>query len=609
MAGITQLYDIFKKTPEEVEKLFDTEIEVTEKLDGSRISVEIREGATKIFKKNDSSPITSIDRILSRYYEKAVSHFENFTPEKFKTIPENWRFGFEYFPTLRPVSIAYDRMPLNHLVLTDISVRDGKGRVTEVITDKPTLDEWAEILEVEGPPLIFKGRLSPQQKESILEFLNSSKEDLFKKFKTESFMAFLLKTLDPSISKSFMQNSIDKDIEAIVFRFDGKNPLKVMNPVYELSKSVKEKAKPSDMYGLTLYAFQEFFSTFELRKIKLKSETYEDRYVELISEAFNSFVNSPVYKNNFSGEVEFDLPDFLTREEARENLSLVKNEETRKLLQNSATNRELFKIMLAAMRSHKKKPMGFFKKELVIYHNRLVDKIADFVNAGIKENFFSFDRFREVFLVSENHAEEIYDKVFEVNAIEKTVDISEIPQEEKTAESPAITTLKSLFLPIASSNSKENVVLMYGKFLPFNLGHLTVCKDNLDRGYRTVIVAKYPGYQDISESTLKMSLEKACDENEKHLAGYMLNDTPDYTSLINSLRKKGLRVVEFAGSEDDCKEFDSQLDSRISTNVSQHVMSAKNVHEAIREGNYEKYKKLVPPSQHGMFHRIKSELK
>jgi hypothetical protein len=253
--------------------------------------------------------------------------------------------------------------------------------------------------------------------------------------------------------------------------------------------------------------------------------------------------------------------------------------------------------------------MGFFKKELVIYHNRLVDKIADFVNAGIKENFFSFDRFREVFLVSENHAEEIYDKVFEVNAIEKTVDISEIPQEEKTAESPAITTLKSLFLPIASSNSKENVVLMYGKFLPFNLGHLTVCKDNLDRGYRTVIVAKYPGYQDISESTLKMSLEKACDENEKHLAGYMLNDTPDYTSLINSLRKKGLRVVEFAGSEDDCKEFDSQLDSRISTNVSQHVMSAKNVHEAIREGNYEKYKKLVPPSQHGMFHRIKSELK
>jgi hypothetical protein len=368
MAGINHLYDIYTKDPKFVEKLLDSEVEIEEKLMGSRFSFEVNDGdVLKFFKRNDSSPITKIDRTLARYYEKAISHFESFTTEKLSQVPDGWRFGFEYFPNLMPVKIVYDRIPLNHLVLTDISVRDPHGKVIQVITDKKTLDEWATFLEVESSPQIFAGKLDPDQKKKIVDFLNTPPSKLADTFKTVNFAEYFLKILNPKIAKSFLQNSLDKDIEALVFKFDGKNPLKVMNPSYTGKKDDKKPdEKPSDIYSLTLVLFQEFFQEFDFKKLKLKEKgSFEERYIEFISKAFNLFCRSPFYRNNYEGEVDFELPTFLTRSEASVNFKFVTNPETLELLNAKSVNRELFKIMMASMRAHKKKPFGFFKKELV----------------------------------------------------------------------------------------------------------------------------------------------------------------------------------------------------------------------------------------------------
>jgi hypothetical protein len=146
----------------------------------------------------------------------------------------------------------------------------------------------------------------------------------------------------------------------------------------------------------------EFITSLDFSKIKLKEKSFEDRYIEFVSKVFNMFVKSPIYREHFENEVDFDLPKFLTREESQVNFKFVTEPETLELLQKSNTNRELFKILLASLRTHKKKPVGFFTKELISHHNELVDKVADYINANnaIKENltFFTFQEFRKTFL-------------------------------------------------------------------------------------------------------------------------------------------------------------------------------------------------------------------
>ena len=135
MAGINHFYDEYKKRPRDIEKLLNAQVCVSEQLNGSRFSVTVNTNGTFSYFRRDNSQITKIDRSVSNYYEKAINHFESFTEEKFATIPDNWKFGFEYFPTTSPLKISYDAVPLNNLVITDIIVKNPNGKILEVVTD------------------------------------------------------------------------------------------------------------------------------------------------------------------------------------------------------------------------------------------------------------------------------------------------------------------------------------------------------------------------------------------------------------------------------------------------------------------------------------------
>ena len=81
------LYNEYKRDPNRVEKLLDEKIEITEKLDGSRFLVQAQEGGTLTFYKRKDMSITKIDRTLSKYYESAILHFDNFSEEKIAELP------------------------------------------------------------------------------------------------------------------------------------------------------------------------------------------------------------------------------------------------------------------------------------------------------------------------------------------------------------------------------------------------------------------------------------------------------------------------------------------------------------------------------------------
>lgn len=610
MAGIAHLYDLYAKDPKFVEKLLDSHVDAEEKLDGSRFGFEVVEGGEmKFFKRNDSAPITKIDRTLARYYEKAISHFESFTPNKLSVFPDGWRFGFEYFPNLVPVKIAYDRIPLNHLVLTDITVRDPNGKILDLITDKETLDQWAEILEVEGPPLIFSGKLTPEQKKKILGFLNTTYENLEKKFKTENFAEYFIKVLNPSVGKSFMQNSLDKDIEAIVFKFDGKNPLKVMNPVYKIQKDEKKKEeKPSDIYSLTLVFFQEFFQDLDFKKIKLKGRLFEERYIEFISKCFNLFCKSRFYKNNFEGEIDFELPQFLTREEAKINYKFVTNEETLELLKKSSTNRELFKIMLASMRAHKKKPFGFFKQELIWHHNQLVDKITDYINTGITESFLSYEEFREVIMVKENMNDWEEFSLTKLNEVGFPT-YAEIRKPAR--ETPAY--LEVLRNVISSNPAEpeelESCNLVICDTVPYHNGIVTALKDAKEiTGKKSILCMVGTPFSDM-DSFKQMSTEFLNDYKDLLHTAIVIK-MPHFSDVPSIAKEKKLKIDHVYGHPSVASDYKIQTGNDSLECIDSHDnLKNRGILDMLRGDQIDKFKKICLPLTHNYYYKLKNDLR
>jgi len=609
MAGISHLYDIYKKDPKFVEKLLDSHVEAEEKLDGSRFGFEVREdGEMKFFKRNDSAPITKIDRTLAKYYEKAISHFESFTDEKISQIPEGWRFGFEYFPNLTPVKITYDRIPLNHLVLTDITVRDPNGKIIETISDKETLDQWASTLECEGPPVIFSGKLSAEQKKKIVDFLSTDEKDLENTFKTENFAHYFIKTLNPSVGKSFMQKSLDADIEAIVFRFDGKNPLKVMNPAYKMQKEEKkQEVKPSDIYSLTLVFFQEFFQELDFKKIKLKGKTFEERYIEFICKCFNMFCKSKFYSNNYEDGVDFELPTFLTREEANINFKFVTNEETLDLLRKNSTNRELFKIMMASMRAHKKKPFGFFKQELIWHHNNLVDKIADFINSGISESFLSFEAFREVVLMNEDVS--TWDE-YGLSKINEVGFPTYADVKRPMRETPAyLEVLRKFDATDHPQDDLEPASLVICDTAPYHNGLITGLKDaNQVSGKKSILCMVGDPFND--NETFKQMSSDFLNDNKDFLHTIIVTKIPQFSNIGKIAKEKKLKIDNVYCTKKHAADYMIQTgNSNVNHIDSNDNLNSEKILDSLRNGDLTTFKKLSPSFVHNYFYKLKNDLK
>ena len=649
MGSISFLYEEYKKDPKRVEKLLAGKIEISEKLDGSRFQVQADEGGKLTYFKRKDAPISKIDRTLAKYYEKAIMHFDNFSEEKISSLPEGWRFGMEYFPNLHPVTIVYDRLPLNNLVLTDIQVKDPRDKTIDVITDIATLSKWANILEVERPSIIFDGKLSDTQNRRILDFLNTPYNDLVSRFKTENFTMFILNILNPELKTSFMHNDTAKDIDGLIFKFEGKEAYRVSNPEIATRKLEKKEEKPSDIYNLTLVMLQEFLTSLVFSKIKLKEKTFEDRYIEFVSKAFNMFVKSPIYKENFEKGVDFELPKFLTREESGVNFKYIKDAETISVLDKSSSNRELFKIMLASMRSHKKRASGFFSKELMFHHNELVDKISDYINSfeNIKEStFFSFREFKTVFLGESTNWQEDFGKdtgddvedvvknstlvsksINEVASFIHTKGIivdeplstdSTMPsfrhisksQELDNIEKP-LNVLRKMFSgeESVSTTKKTPICLLKGKFQPYHNGHVTAVADaGKESGMKVyiVIMSKKLPENGMSRELHKSMMDEAI-KTDKNICGYCFSNGRSFSEIVKDLPVK-MEAKAFAGSEDECLDVENQTKgSLVSYPMTRH-MSTKNVLQKIKDEDYDGYRKLVPKTLWNHFYKIKNEI-
>ena len=632
MSGISHLYDIYnKKGKDFINNLFNSYVTVNEKMDGSAFVFDrdLETGRFNFYKRDQRNPITLVDRTLMKYYEIPIQYIESLPPHIIKDIPRGWKFGLEYFANIKPVEIAYDRLPKNNLILSYVHTKSENGKPSATIQDKEKLDTWADLLGVERPPIVFQGYLNEEQKDKILDFLRTPFEELVSEYKTRSFVRYIICVLNTEAQASALNNDLDKPIEGIVFRFgeeDGESePIlsKMVDPVFtEIAKEKSKKKieeKPSDFLGITILDVMNFILERGVDSFGVSGNTDDERYISFISDVFAKFLEEYGYK--YKG-ADFQEPDYLKKDEFRLNKPLIKDKRVLSYLESDDSYESLFKLILNSFRKIKKRAGGIITAGIIDQFNLLVGDIQRVVSAKstpkIQESQVpSFLDFKKNnlsaktvdYTTSENEEsdknEEEYDHFYSYNefisALE-TLDTQEKPKEiiTETDEKKEEPKEKEL----------QDVNLLIGRFQPFHNGHMNMVKKMAEENeLPSIIAVVHPGHNKsgktpFSEDLVSKYMETVVKENAGKILGYFIINRGLLGVIYGKAKELGYLVKAIAAGDDRIDDYKKQAEylkkaggdfpEDIELIQTPRSSSGTEVREKIDNEDFVGFKKLVP---------------
>jgi len=637
MSGILHLQDLYhKKGNEFINKLFQSFVTVNEKMDGSAFTFERDSdtGKFKFYKRDQRNPITLVDRTLMKYYERPIQYIESLPPHIIQNIPRGWRFGLEYFANPQPVEIAYDRVPKNNLILSYVHKSESsKGRAT--VQNKEELDNWADLLGVERPPIIFQGFLSKEQKRKILEFVNTPFSELISEFKTKSFVAFIIGVLNPELKNTALNHDLEKAIEGIVFRFgsdEEEEPVlaKMVDPVFtELAKSKyvdKKEKKPSDFLGITVMDVMNFILEKGADSFDFSGKTEDERYLSYMSDVFVKFLdeNADRYKG-----MDFDEPDYLKQEDFRVNKKFVRNREALGFIEEDDAFESLFKLIVNQFRKIKKRSGGIISSEVMEQFNSVVKEIEKTISKSdkvksIKESELpSFSDFKSKISKRVEYVTEENEETDDVVADDHQSfddfisDLDYINSKENEVKNVA---------PLEEEDKKdlEPINIIVGRFQPFHKGHLGMAKELKEKNnLPSLAVVVHPGHNKSGKSpfdteTVKKYMEAVVRENQDYIRGFVIVTRGLLGVIAGAIRKHGYSI-EFIGTGDDrTSDYEKQVEylkkagkefpDRAKVVTTKRVASGSDARKRLQDENFTAFKKLVTPEVASLYSTLVSSI-
>ena len=579
----------------DVDKLLNNKCIVTEKISGSSFHVK-REGSGFVYYKSGSKDkMNVIDRTIVRYYENAIRHFKSVSMDAKEDMPFDWKFGFEYVGDNKTIDIEYDVLPKSNLILTHIQVMQpsNPNKVRKVIRDTKILNKWAGLLEVAPPPVLFEGQLHSGQKDNIKRILGMSELEFKKTFEDKnrpSFTRTVFGIFNETMKQSALMNDLSKDVSGFIVNFhDGKSLQS-----FKLEKFNKKDAparKPSDMYQITLLDIVEHLTQFNFEDIVLAGEETDKRYLELMSEVFNNYIEKNATK--YIG-AKFDSADFSDSPMFELNHKFLQNEKTLTLVQDKILS-ELFKITLGSFRKKRHKETDLINADLMNNINTIIEKIDSLIMAATSENDVqSFNQY----------------------LLNKKI---------STQVSPITEALKVDY----PEQGKKLVNMFVGRFQPFTLGHAkvveTIYKQN---GYPVVILLvkaknkkKEDSFKRPYDEKTQLDMFKAVQRQYPFLKEIFVIPTGGIDTMFNAMRPKYEPVLWGTGS-DRMKTYGYQVNKdsyredlgvrddfglfeipRTGKNI-----SATQVRNAMLDGDEKLFKKLTPKPLHNMYVELKQKL-
>jgi hypothetical protein len=578
-----------KKGSRYVNNLLDEEVTITEKIDTFRIIFE-RKGNEIIFYKKDNTPITLIERVLTDIYEDAILEIPLITKEA--EIPEGYYFGLYYTPVERPIRIPYTNLP--KYILTDVTKRDENNKVIESC-DYKTLKEWAAVLCMGRPPILFEGKLNEEQKKLLIAYDTNQYDGEDMTFSKMIEKAFNASYSGEDIIEGIIIKSNNKISQVISYEFD------ILNEAYEKGNESR------DFYDIIITDITKFLENYNIPI--LEAENKEELYLNIVCNIFNNYCKkSTIYE-------EIDAK-YLTPPKfghyGKLNKKLITNKETLDLIKESKTNEALFKIFLSSFRK-RKKSYGLLTESITSKFNSYVKLINNYINE-FEENIEESEKDYEEEINEARSDNIVIDAVKKRNPSD--IDNMRVIASIQRAFEPKIKDVKKGF---------EKCAVYVTTLEPFTIEQMNNVTQINNMWKCPVIVCsvsnkyKVEGNEFfISDELMKAQMKALMNNDITLISGYALLDSLNITEIFEYCRPDYEPIViitdEGKKSEMTLQLFFEEeiMGGRINVEDNLNIGELKNedklpAFRAIEDNNYSLFMELTPEPIHNLYNQIFSE--
>jgi len=589
MAGINTIVEFYKKHGEDkLKTLLTSDLRITEKYDAHRFSFEKTEKGFVFFGKNGSSALSHVDRTINNLYESAIQHIENLPREIKSQIPRGQRFGFSFFPNNKPLKIEYQKVPKNHLVLTDLTIRKG-DKISESIVNHEVLKRWSTVLNTECDKPLFEGRLDEHTLDALLESIKQE-DNITQLFENDNTNMFL-RTNDLTMEGIVFQCSTDR----------GNLLLKYEDSQYITESVSKGRDHMFDILLMNIFGFVE---SYKLPRIIDESRT-DDRYISIICEMFNSYVKK--YGDDFLS-MNLKKPAFLEKSGSFVH-EWIKDKKTITILKENKNYEYLLSIFLTNLKKEKKTG-GLLTESLVNNFNKIVVEI-DELSRGTSDDYahLEFSPLTETetyFLSSVKDIKE---------------DIIETPEVNDAENIRAISLMQKVFSkePSTTKLGKEEVNVLLGNYTLFTDKDFSAAESlHKKNGKRVIIVHvsqdKKSGDKFAFENIkVKKMLSKLVEENEDVFTSCDIINAPLISQVYQGLRPKYEPILIAVNGSTGSLEIEYASRKWLSTQYSDNLSflsyssGIDAVYKTLETGSVADFSKLVPDIISKYFMEYQSE--
>lgn len=599
--ALTKLREHFNNTNREnFIDMLKNRVLVTEKIAAPSFYMRRGTDGFEFFKSGKSEELDIVDRTTMSLYETGINHLQSLSTSQKEKLPRDFKFGFEYLPELGLSDIEYDKVPENFLILTHIQeINTNNGKIKKTISDPSILNKWADVLEVQGPSVVFDGYLEQSQRESLIDILEMSDRDFSETYDYDdnsektSFTNAMFKLFDNARIATTLQNDLNKEVEALIVNFiDGK---KIESFKFEdFKKEVNSADRDSShMYQITIADLLEHMIQVDFKEIQLTEENSDKRYIEMMSVLFNGYIDKNSSK--FVG-VNFESAEFSSAESFKLNTKYIQNEKTLKLVENRVLS-ELFKIMLGTFRKKRTKTTDIINQDMLDRMNEIIEKIEEaiFVQSADENAIFNYQNFML-------H-----------NRIKSSVNLNEALKLDQTEQ------------------GKELVNMFVGRFQPFTLGHAKVLEAlHKENGYPVVVLlvkSKNPKRKKGDEfskpydTDTQIEMFNNVKKQYKFLKDILIVPTGGIDTIFNELRPKyepvlwgtGTDRLKSYGYQVNNDSYRDQLNCRADFKLfeikrTDDNISATKVRNSMLDGDEKLFQSMTPKSIHKMYDDLKMKL-
>jgi hypothetical protein len=581
---------IQKRGQSYVDKLLNDEVVITEKLDTFRLSFEKQEGEVVFFKK-DNSPITLIERTLNDVWEQALIELPTLIGET--DLPEGIRYGVAYTPVERPLRIPYANLP--RYILTDMTKRVN-GKVTESY-DYDEVKQWAGILCMGRPPVIFGGKLNEEQKRLLIAYDTKNYDGEF-----NTFSEMITKTLQSSYSKEDV-------IEGIVIK-SGKNLLQVISYEFEmLDEAYKKQSGSRDFYDIVLLSLNEFMDSYKFPK--LNEESHDKLYLEIVNDIFVKYCDTEKITEGLE-------PSYLTSPKyghmGKLNTRFIKNEKALDLIKEDPIYEALYRVFLSSFRKYKK-PYGLLSETVVEKFNTYVGVINEMISDEVDIAEYVNDYVDTFGPLNENRSKNI------------TVKALKRRQPTDIDNMRVIASVQNAFLPPAKNIAQGDtrVAVYLTTFEPFTQAQMTNIEQIHSQWNVPVVIAAIGGERDlkgknfhVSDNVVSSQMRTLSNFNKSLIPSFMIIETwslkqifqmcrPHYEPLIlftDKGKKSELSLQLFYEEEIMGGKINTLDEFNIGEMENKDALAAA---RAVEDGNGTYYMELTPKPIHNFYDQIINE--